>query len=401
MTNLSIPDVADFSNHNVESGFNDAALALDQAWRRDQTLDLSSGNVAPTVADAQRTMLYRLDGVATSGRTFTYPALEKPFLVSLPDSATNTVDVIKGSTTLTHPIGAYKWYFSGAGANDLWSPQIAGGAVQSVVGTDFLGAIAGIDANFFNSLTGNTADVQIEWHRTFFDNIGAHDPATNNTRLTIPTGVTRVNFFASLAFDSVTFTERNEVLISKNGGLFPGEIIKVRSSNSERCVLTFESGPVAVSAADYFEVICFVARAGTFTIREQESWFGFEVLGGALFDGAYNAVPNDVVMPFFSGTPGTTTVIHKQVMTQGGTFPDDFAGSQAHVGTNPSGTTTFDIDKNGTTVGTVAFDTSGVPTFATTGGATSVAPGDRIEIVTQGSVNSIADIAVTLKGFVE
>lgn len=398
MTNLSVPDVSDFTNHNFEVGFNDAALALDQAWRRDQTLDLSSGNVAPAVADAQRTMLYRLDGVATSGRTFTYPALEKPFMISLPDSATNTVDIKKGTTTLTHPIGAYKWYFSGAGANDLWSPEIAGGAVQSAVGTDFLGAVVGIDPNF--TLTGDTTFI-VDWDRQFFDNIGAHDPATQVTRLTIPTGVTRVNFYVMGGLVEGLAGERLELYVAKNGGAFPGEVIKVRTGTGEPPYMSFETGPISCAATDYFQVKGFCKRTGTFNLENTVTGWGMEVIGGAMLDGAYNAVPNDVKMPFFSGVPGTTTVIHKQVMTQPGTFPDDFAGSQADVGTNPSGTTTFDIDKNGSTVGTVAFSTAGVPTFATTGGATSVAAGDRIEIVTQGSVNAIADIAITLKGFVE
>jgi hypothetical protein len=404
MTNLNVPAVADFTGRNVEVGINDSLLALDQAWRNDLTVDMSGGSAAPTVDQARRTMLYTLDNVGTSGGVFTFPALEKPFLVYVPNDATDSVDIEKGTTTITQAVGTMRWYRSGAGANDLWSPQLGGGAIQSAVGTDFLGVLVGIDADFAGrDIAGNTADEKPEWHRQYFDHIGAHDPATNPTRLTIPTGVTRVNFFWSCTFNEAVGAGRVEALITKNGGVFPGEIISVKNAINERICFSMESGPIAVSATDYFEIVIYIANAGTFNLRQDLAYFGFEVVGGPLFEGQYNAIPLDVKMPFFSGTPGTTTVIDKQVVTQNGIFPDDFAGSRADVGTNPSGTTTFDIDVNGSTVGTVAFDTSGNATFTTTttDGTVAVSAGDRIEIVTQGSVNGIGDISIELKGRVE
>lgn len=399
MTNLNFPDVVPYTGPNVETGINDALLAADMAARRDVTLDLSAGNAAPTAEEARRTMLWRLSGVATSGRSVTLPAVAKPYLVYLPLSASDPVDIIKGSTTLSHPVGSMKWYYAGSGANDLYSPVIYGGGIQSVTGSDFVGCAVGLTATD-ETIAGNT-DIFWNWYRRYRDTHGFHENVTNPDRFTIPDGVDKVEFLISWAFASGLFNERVETRIVKNGlTAFPGEQLHTTIAGGQSGAYMFRSGPIDCTSGDYFQIGSFVARAGTFTLNTEKMLCVMRVVGGALFDGAYSAVPVDVKMQYVSGTPSTSSVIYKRLLTQRATFPANFAGSIASVLNPPSSTTTLDVKDNGSTIGTIQFDTAGDVTFATTSGTEkTVDAGDRITIETQGSVNGIAGIAATLKGY--
>jgi hypothetical protein len=99
----------------------------------------------------------------------------------------------------------------------------------------------------------------------------------------------------------------------------------------------------------------------------------------------------------YVGTPGAqaTMAVHQAIRTA--TFPVNFSGADASVGTNPGSTYEVSIQNNGVEIGTVTFDTSGTPTFATTGGATkAIAFGDRITFVGPSAVGTAADFGITL-----
>lgn len=401
MTNLNFPDASDYADFNIESGLNDMLLAADQAWRKDETLDLSSGNASPSIDLARRTMLWRLSGVATSGRTVTLPAVAKPYLVQLPEAATDTVDIIKGSTTLTHPIGATRWYYSGSGANDLVSPDIPGGGINSVTPSDYVGCIVQLGPGEV-SVTGQVRTA-LDLRTKVIDTHGFHENVTNPTRITIPDGVDYVIFRVGLLIQTNIGTPRLELIVDKNGGGSVGVAMQSLSgTQDDRHGKTYETGPISVTSGDYFEFVFRSNEGGTRTLEQTGTWFECQVVGGPLFEGAYAGVPYDVEMGYVAATPGATTVIYKRMVAEDIRFPPDFAASVASVDTNPSGTTTIDIDDDGVTIGTLAFDTSGVPTFATVSNTEKlVAAGSRIEFVTQGSVNGIAGIAATLKGLVD
>lgn len=98
----------------------------------------------------------------------------------------------------------------------------------------------------------------------------------------------------------------------------------------------------------------------------------------------------------YVGTPGAqaTMAVHQAVRSA--TFPINFSGADASVGTSPAATYAVSIQNNGVEIGTCTFDTSGVPTFATTGGATkAIVFGDRITFVGPDS-GTAADFGITL-----
>jgi hypothetical protein len=60
----------------------------------------------------------------------------------------------------------------------------------------------------------------------------------------------------------------------------------------------------------------------------------------------------------------------------------------------------LDVEKNGAVVGTVTIAATGqIGAFATSGGAVSCSPGDRLAVVNQNPADaSLADISITFKG---
>lgn len=102
---------------------------------------------------------------------------------------------------------------------------------------------------------------------------------------------------------------------------------------------------------------------------------------------------------FVSGTPADNGMVMKFVATRAFSFAEHFAGSTGHCGTNPTSTAVFNVRKNGSGVGTISIDTSGVFTFATSGGAVSFAAGDRLDVLAPTPQDvSLADVSVTFAG---
>jgi len=100
----------------------------------------------------------------------------------------------------------------------------------------------------------------------------------------------------------------------------------------------------------------------------------------------------------FAGTPGAQAWMGGDELVRPVTFPVNFVGSNGAVITAPGANYVISVRKDGTEVGTVTFDTSGVPTFATTGGATiSCVNGDALDFYAPDS-GSAADFKITLVG---
>jgi len=100
------------------------------------------------------------------------------------------------------------------------------------------------------------------------------------------------------------------------------------------------------------------------------------------------------------GTQGDGALLFEVVFTRNVEFPDDFAGSQLFARTAASAETVLDIQKNGSSIGTVTIAAAGATcTFATLAGGASFAAGDRIALINQSPADAtLADVSITLKG---
>lgn len=100
----------------------------------------------------------------------------------------------------------------------------------------------------------------------------------------------------------------------------------------------------------------------------------------------------------FAGNPGAQAFMGGGAITHSNTLPIDFDGASGEVQTNPGATYTISVKLNDVEVGTIAISTTGVFTFATTGGATvPLVYGDKITFIAPDS-GTAADIMVTLVG---
>jgi len=78
------------------------------------------------------------------------------------------------------------------------------------------------------------------------------------------------------------------------------------------------------------------------------------------------------------------------------TLPQDLVGGQFTVTTLPTATMTFTLKRNGVTIGTIAFSTSGVPTIVFTADVGFVS-GDQLTMTNQAVADATgANIAITL-----
>lgn len=103
---------------------------------------------------------------------------------------------------------------------------------------------------------------------------------------------------------------------------------------------------------------------------------------------------------YISGSPSANEVVLSYVFTRAVTFADEFAGSQAKAGAAATGSTTFIVQKNGASVGTIVFAASGTTgTFATTGTTVAFAAGDVLSLVAPATPDTtLANISVTFTG---
>ena len=110
--------------------------------------------------------------------------------------------------------------------------------------------------------------------------------------------------------------------------------------------------------------------------------------------------PYDVAA-FYPGIPTASAKMVRVPMARAVTFAANFASSQFKASANATASTVFDIQKNGSSIGTCTIGAgSTTPTFATTGGAVqSFAAGDVLSIICAGTPDAtLADPGFMLVG---
>lgn len=142
-----------------------------------------------------------------------------------------------------------------------------GGAAGPSVGFPFKGAMVNLAADAtaqnYTSLTAISFDAEL------YDVGGWHDNATNNTRLTVPAGVTKVRITAGVLMQLGTASDWNSLVIHKNGAGFTGG----SGQNTEPGVLAtkrngFTTSVLDVVEGDYFELKFQVEADTSITINQ-------------------------------------------------------------------------------------------------------------------------------------
>jgi hypothetical protein len=101
---------------------------------------------------------------------------------------------------------------------------------------------------------------------------------------------------------------------------------------------------------------------------------------------------------FVQGLPFASELVWKFIAVRGFTLPASLTGSEATAGAASTGNVSFTIKKNGSSEGTVDFNTTATGSF-TFSGSVSFAAGDILTIIAPSSPDAtLADISIVLKG---
>ena len=114
-----------------------------------------------------------------------------------------------------------------------------------------------------------------------YDTDGIHDPVTNNTRLTVPSGVSKVRIYGSVQVSNHTSATNVIIIIRvlKNGSLdYIGCPVHVCPGSTGGPLGSFASQALPVSPGDYFEMQFFVSSDTAVDIQSERTSFGMEIV---------------------------------------------------------------------------------------------------------------------------
>jgi hypothetical protein len=120
-------------------------------------------------------------------------------------------------------------------------------------------------------ITSSTTTSPVPWNGESYDYTGWHDPGSNPSHCTVPTGVSLVR----VTFCMASLTAQDGGML-KGGAAFRGQGgLRAQSGND---AVNAISAPIAVSATNYFEV----TSAGNTTGASELNWMSVEVLAAGL-----------------------------------------------------------------------------------------------------------------------
>ena len=174
------------------------------------------------------------------------------------------------------------WNAFDAALRRVRAGDLGGTVVES--GLEFRGALAYLTANQ-NILTG--ADRFVDWDAALYDTEGMFSPTGSpGSGFTIPSGVSRVRLWAGIMWDTNTTNSRYMFITrnAQNTTSIPlantGLPLKhMNPSNVNEEAFAVESGAVACSPGDIFEVQVFQDSGGTRQILADEAtYFAIEII---------------------------------------------------------------------------------------------------------------------------
>lgn len=125
-----------------------------------------------------------------------------------------------------------------------------------------------------------TSGAVIAWDSESYDTDSIHDNTTNNSRLTVPAGVSKVRLSGHVRLTDADVGLSAYLRIQKNGTT---SYIGIGSStknggNFSEYWAEVTSAVLAVTPGDYFELFLLVLSDTSLTVAADASWFAMEVI---------------------------------------------------------------------------------------------------------------------------
>lgn len=114
-----------------------------------------------------------------------------------------------------------------------------------------------------------------------YDTDGIHDNSANNTRLSVPSGISYVQLSANVQIAAGTATDWALLNLRKTGGgAFAGQPKVFWEVGTAAPILNFTSPVLAVTGGtDYFELMLQVETDTSITVDSDNTWFAMELIG--------------------------------------------------------------------------------------------------------------------------
>jgi hypothetical protein len=125
-----------------------------------------------------------------------------------------------------------------------------------------------------------TTRTAIAWDSESYDTDSIHDNVTNNSRLTVPSGVSYVRLTGQVQILTITGGVFANLLMSKNGSAtFLGRPAILLTTDAVATNWMNVSSPVlAVTPGDYFTLDLEIETDTSVTVSADVSWFAMEIL---------------------------------------------------------------------------------------------------------------------------
>ena len=126
----------------------------------------------------------------------------------------------------------------------------------------------------------DTVPTMIQFDAEDHDITASHSNTTNNTRITVPSSVTKVRLTGQCRFNWATSTGSIRLRILKNGGTFVGQPISYETNSAggkdgENIITPI----ITVTAGDYFELEAVQYSGATQYLQDTNTtWFSMEVI---------------------------------------------------------------------------------------------------------------------------
>jgi hypothetical protein len=246
-SNLNLTTVLQ-NQDNKEATINTNTGNIDAAITETTDISVTSGNATVTSTQQRTAQRLNITGATTAGRTVTLAATKKLLYITSDSANTQSISLVRGSTTYTLAAGAAAMVYVDGTTNGLFA---AGLGTTNVAVASALNDLRLTRLRLTaNQSIPNNAWTAITWPATADqDDVTAFSSGAA-TRLTVPTGYTRVRFTLNIGWENVS-TGSRYVQVAKNGAT---EIyaLDIRGAVNEAGA-TVTTVWLPVVATDYFE----------------------------------------------------------------------------------------------------------------------------------------------------